>query len=158
MTTSILTKLTKTDGVSAACCGDPGALSFSFDLGVPEDERAQFKKIFQTMVDLLNLMPNEDELKIGLTAQSLVLRRNQGIYVGVVAVKSHPVVKSLQRMVRRAFKKQGAPLPVSRPKTKAPAPVAVPPVLTVVPTRPLDVTPPAPAPKEDDDSGPPSVF
>jgi hypothetical protein len=157
MTTSILTKLTKADGVTAACCGDPGVLSFSFDSAVLEDERAQFKKIFQTMVDLINLMPNEDELKITLNSQSLVLRRNQGTYVGVVAVKSHPVVKSLQRMVRSAFKKLGAPIRPSRPRP-VPVPVAVPQALSVVPTRPLDVTPPAPPPKEDDDSGPPSAF
>jgi hypothetical protein len=167
MTPSILTTLTKVAGVTAACCGDPAAFSFSFDSAVLDDERAQFQKIFRTMVELLKLMPNEEELKITLNAQSLVLRRNKGIYVGVVAIKSHPVVKSLQRMVRSAFRKQGVPLPTARKKpvvASAPMPpalVAVPDPTSIAPTVPITVTPPAdpptPPPEEDDNKGwPPS--
>jgi len=155
MTTSILTTLTKADGITAACCGDPAALSFSYASDVSDSDRVQFKQVFEAMIHLLNLMPDEDELKITVNAQSLVLRRNKGVYVGVVAVKSHPVVKSLARMMRQAFRKQGAPLPEKRRRTNRPPTPQAP---SVAPARPLDGPPPAPPPKGDDDSGPPPAF
>jgi len=165
MTTSILTTLTKVDGVTAACCGDPAAFSFSFDSDVLDDDRTQFKRIFYTMVELLKLMPDEDELKIALNVRSLVLRRHRGTYVGVVAIKSHPVVKSLQRMMRAAFRKQGVPLPTVRRKL-LPASVpkatvsAVPEPVPTAPTGPIGVPSPAdPLPPADDDKGwPPPSF
>ena len=80
----------------------------------------------------------EDEAKIALSNASVVVMRSGDITIGLVVVKSHPVVKSLKRMVRRAFKRLGSP-------TKAPAPRQ--PSITTTPVTPslgnLPTTPPA---------------
>ena len=136
---SSLTKFTQADGIQAACGGPRNALDFSFKMGTAPDERNRYELIFAKMIELIALVPEQDELKITLDSQSLLLRRSDGIYIGVVATKGHPIVKSLQRMVRRAFKNMGARAPTSRPR-----PVGVPTAAPTAPTAPLDV--PAPSP------------
>ena len=43
-------------------------------------------------------------MKIALDKHSIVVQRSGDIIIGVVVIKSHPVVKSLKRMIRRCFK------------------------------------------------------
>lgn len=144
---SSLTKFTQADGIEAACGGPRAALDFSFSLHTTEEEREQYKGVFQKMIELLALVPEQDELKITLDSKSLLLRRHSGLYIGVVAIKGHPVVKSLQRMVRRAFKKMGAtditpatPKPKPEPRTLGGyRSDGVPDPVSSAPTRPLEV-------------------
>ena len=133
MTTSVLTKFLQTHGITIVCCGEKGSMNFGFDGAVKEPDRERFKKIFTTMAALLELMPSEEELKITLRTESLLLRKNAELYVGVVAVKGHPIVKSIQRMVRQAFRKLGAPLPMQRRPPTTPPVVPAAPVVPVAP-------------------------
>lgn len=136
---STLNKFTQADGIQAACGGPRSALDFSFSLSISEEERERYKSIFNKMIELIALVPEQDELKITLDSQSLLLRRSDGVYIGVVATKGHPIVKSLQRMVRRAFKKMGVRAPSTRPRSDA-----VPQATSTAPTAPLDVPSPSP--------------
>lgn len=142
---SSLTKFTQADGIQAACGGPRSALDFSFTLGTVEEEQERYKNIFAKMIELIALVPDQDELKITLDSQSLLLRRSEGIYIGIVATKGHPIVKSLQRMVRRAFRSMGARSPSTRPR-----PVGVPTAAPNAPTAPLDVSTTRPHGVDDD--------
>jgi len=151
MITPVLTKLIEADGITAACGGERGAFEFGFSSAVLPTERDQIKEIFAAMLRLLDTLPEgQEELKITLATQSLLLRQSRGTYVGVVAVKGHPVIKSLQRTVRRAFAKLGAPLRQVRPRSK-PVPAGVPTTADTAPTRPLTLVPDPPL--TDDDNG-----
>jgi hypothetical protein len=57
-----------------------------------------------------------DEIKITFDKYSVVVMQSGPLTLGVVVVKSHPVVKSLKRMLRRAFKRLGNAVPVPSPK------------------------------------------
>lgn len=131
----VLQKLIDTPGLSASCGGQKSALDFAFSDEIVGPDRDQWRGIFLNLVKILDLASDQEEVKLVVGPHSVVVRRNQDTYVGVVAQKGHPVVKSLQRMVRRAFKHLGAPMHPSRPR---PAP-------SVTPTQWSTPTPP-PAP------------
>lgn len=70
-----------------------------------------------------------DELKVALDKYSVIVMRSGRVTLGVVVIKSHPVVKSLKRMLRRAFKRIGNaahdPAVPASPETAAPtSPIA----------------------------------
>lgn len=126
---TVLTRFINMDGITAVCGGTPNALDFAFCSQMSEEDRDRYKKTFMHMVNLLTLHPDQDEIKLTLGNQSVLLRQSETTYVGVIAVKGHPIVKSLQRMVRQAFKKFGARVPDSRSRVVS----TVTPVPTIVP-------------------------
>jgi hypothetical protein len=134
----VIRKLIDTPGILAACGGHAGAFDFAFSDSIPEVDKDRWQGVFGHLRECLEAAPSgHDEIKLVLDHQSIVLRRNGGIYVGVAVEKGHVIVKSMQRMVRAAFKKMGAPL---TPKGHS---------------RPVAYTPPAtlPSPGGDGDVG-----
>lgn len=63
-----------------------------------------------------------DEVKIALEKYSVVAVRSGTVTLGVVVVKSHPVIKSLKRMIRRAFRRLGSTMPEARQHVAVPTP------------------------------------
>lgn len=122
---AVLSKFIQADGIEAACGGPRSALDYAFDSTLGEEERQVYRQIFEKMIELLDLIPQQDELKITLDNQSLLLRQNGDVFVAVVAKKGHSVVKSLQRMVRRTFKVLGAPID-KKPEKSSPPPLVPP--------------------------------
>jgi len=111
MSVAVLNKFTQTEGIAVACTGQYRTLIFGYSAGTSEEDQQRWEKVFTTAQELLVLLgPEETELKISLGAETLILRENNGTYLGVIAAKGHPVVKSLQRMIRRGFKRLGAPI------------------------------------------------
>jgi hypothetical protein len=155
---SVLNKFTEADGIEAACGGTRNALDFSFTVGSPDEVRRRYKEIFIKMVEILEIEEGQNEFKATLDAKSLLLRRSGTTYVGVIAIKGHPVVKSLQRMVRKTFRKLGARVPETKSRTPAAAQLrpAVPTPTSTAPTRPIDVS--SPSSPNNGDKGPTRPF
>lgn len=130
MSTAVLNQFVSAEGVSVACAGDKDLLQCAFDASVPEGAREKWKNAFDHAQKFMQTLEAEDQIKIALHEHTLLLRHNKGVYIGVVAVKGHPVIKSLQRMIRRGFKKMGAPIgtkpTASQPQTPAPTPASLP--------------------------------
>jgi hypothetical protein len=118
---SVLNSLVDAPGIMAACGGEKGSIIFVFGENVPPSDSAKWREIFMNLQTILDLAREEEDVKLVLGNYSIVLRRNQSVYVGVIAMKGHSVIKSLQRMVRRAFKHFGAPVHDGRRRLLAPS-------------------------------------
>ena len=106
----VINKFIEKDGILAACAGQQGALEFSFSSSTVAPDREKWKGMFAQLISVLNAAPESDEVKAITGELSLVFRRSGDTYVGVVVIKGHPVVKSVQRMVRAGFRKLGSPV------------------------------------------------
>lgn len=142
---SALQKLIDTPGIVAACGGPKSVLDFAFlstTTQEQQEQQEQWKGVFLKLVTILDLERNEKEVKLILNDYSIVLRRSGETYVGLVAYKGHPVIKSLQRMLRNSFRHFGVPVPQAPSRQRhlnlvktAPAPVVAP-VVTPAPSLP----------------------
>ena len=111
---SRLDKLVQAPGILAASAGTLTSLEYRFsDEAVPVDFE-RWRQLFSGLAKLLTLRPDDDEARLVLGDYTLLLRFSEGMYVGVVARKGHPVVKSMQRMVRSAFRSFGVAAPDSK--------------------------------------------
>lgn len=119
----VINKFADVDGIVAAAGGEKSALVFAFSSHVSDDERARWRDVFNNLVGVLDLVESEDEVRFVLKEHTLLLRRGGDVYVGAVVTKGHPVVKSLQRMVRRSLQRMGAPVVRTDPRPTPPAPV-----------------------------------
>jgi len=139
---SVLQRLIDTPGIMVACGGPKSVLDFAFPSTTTQEQQEQWKGIFLNLVAILELERNEEEIKLILNDSSIVLRRSGETYVGLVAYKGHPVIKSLQRMLRNSFRHFGVPVPQAPSRQRhlnlvktAPAPVVAP-VVTPAPSLP----------------------
>ena len=123
---SALSKLIDAPGLFASCGGPQKALDFAFASDIPDVDRDLWRAVFTNLVSILE-MSGDEEMRLTMGKKSVLIRRSTDTYVGVVAQKGHPVVKSLQRMIRKSFKHFGAPVPSGRTRPKPPAPNLPPP-------------------------------
>lgn len=100
---SEIQKITDTPGIVAILRSKSGSDEFSQPTVTDNKE---WKQILGDAMRLLSLS-GEDEVKVTLDKHTVVVQRSGDIVLGVVVVKSHPVVKSLKRMIRRAFREEG---------------------------------------------------
>jgi hypothetical protein len=89
-------------GILAACQIEGGDMV----VRVPEGSPSRWSPLLEAGRQVLEASMS-DEVKIALESQTVVLMRSGEVVLGVVVIKSHPVVKSLKRMLRRAFKRIG---------------------------------------------------
>lgn len=150
----VIDKFIENDGILAACAGQRGVLEFAYPSTTVTADRERWGAMFAHLITLLDLIP-DDEIKVVVNEHTLVFRRQDVTYVGVVVIKGHPVVKSVQRMVRALFRKLGSPVPSPRDaraarirQENAAAPAAPPVAPSTAP-----VTPP-PVVADEDDFGP----
>lgn len=127
----VINKFANVEGIVAAAGGERGALVFAFSSYVSDEGRARWKDVFNNLVGVIDLVGDEDEIRLVLKEHTLLLRRGGDVYVAAVVTKGHPVVKSLQRMVRKSIKKLGG---------------RVDPAGQIRPPRPAASVPSAPAP------------
>lgn len=142
-----LHKFSKIDGILVAAGGEKSALTLTFDKSIDATARVRWESILNSLINISALINPRDtnEIRLMLADTTILLRRGGDLYVGAVVVKGHPIVKSLQRMVRNVLKKMGAPVMRTDPRPTSslrPAP-PVPPAPAPAPAPP---TPPAPAP------------
>lgn len=133
---SVLQKLIDTPGIIAACGGTGPNLQFALPppSAATDDEREQWFGIFRNLVSICEAHKDQEEIKLILKDHSIVLRRSGDTYVGLVAEKGHPVIKSMQRMLRKSFRHFGARVPEANPRYRsirnpAPPPASTPRVL-----------------------------
>lgn len=114
-----ISKIIQAPGILAASCGQRGSQEFVFAKDVPQEDRDRLQGMINHLCEALEASPlrQEDEIKAVLSGETVMVRRNADMHVGVVVTKGHPVVKSLQRMVRKAFRDLDAPL---KPSTGGP--------------------------------------
>lgn len=96
-------KLIDAPGIVAAAKHQAGQT----ELRVSEGDARQWAPLLEAARQVL-VASGTDEVKISLDRHTVVLLRSGAVVLGVVVVKSHPVVKSLKRMLRRAFKRMGS--------------------------------------------------
>lgn len=111
---SRLDKLVQAPGILAASAGNLTSLEYRFSDETDPVNFDRWRQLFAGLAKLLTLRPDDDEARLVLGDCTLLLRFSNGIYVGVVARKGHPVVKSMQRMVRSAFRSFGVVPPESK--------------------------------------------
>jgi len=100
---SEITKITETPGIVALIQVKDGDGVFS-EPHVTDNK--DWERILREAIGIL-LVSDEDEIKITLDKHTVVAQKSGELLLGVVVVKSHPVVKSLKRMMRRAFRDKG---------------------------------------------------
>lgn len=117
-----LTKITSTEGVIGACGGQRGALTFSFRhaSAMSDGERRRWQDLVQGAVALTERAQGHDEIRVVLSEHTILIRRDDDHFAGAIVIKGHPVVKSLQRMVRRVLRLV-RPQPQRIPDTGRPA-------------------------------------
>lgn len=101
---SEITKITETPGIVAVLQVKEGDTKF---LEPHVTDNKDWERILREAAGIL-LVSDEDEIKITLDKHTVVAQRSGELVLGIVVVKSHPVVKSLKRMIRRAFREDGA--------------------------------------------------
>lgn len=111
---SEIDKIIQVPGIIAVCKIENG----NEDIKVSRGDAAHWRPLMKGASDVLHAS-GSDEIKIVMAEKTAVIMSSGSVTLGVVVVKSHPVVKSLKRMMRRAFKNFGSP--VSEPSAKAPA-------------------------------------
>jgi hypothetical protein len=117
-------KLIEAPGIVAAAKHQAGQT----ELRVSEGDAQQWALLLEAARQVLDAS-STDEVKITLDQHTVVLLRSGVVVLGVVVVKPHPVVKSLKRMLRRAFKRMegaSAALPVRDAGSGVPSPVSDP--------------------------------
>ena len=129
-------KLTETPGIIAAAKTEGGQT----EVKTAEGDARRWAPLLEAARQVLQVA-DDDEVKIALDKYTVVVMRAGGVVLGVVVVKSHPIVKSLKRMLRRAFKRMGAT--VAAPSQRTPS------IKTVAPTGPTLVPDPVPDPVPD---------
>jgi hypothetical protein len=98
---SELQKIAQAPGIMAASQTTPDE---GTRLEVSEGDGRRWAPVLAAALQVLQ-SSGEGEIKIALEKQTVVMQRSGDVVIGVVVVKSHPVVKSLKRMIRRAFKR-----------------------------------------------------
>jgi len=123
-----INRLINAHGILGASVGGREQQNFGFSAEVSETDRARWKALIGRMAEAIDASPiKDDEIRVVLAGETVVLRRNDGVYVGIVVVKGHPVVKSMKRMIRSTLKQMGAPI---RREEMARPPAAAPPAPT----------------------------
>jgi len=111
-------KLTEAPGILAAAQTENGATQLKVG---DEGDARRWAPVLDAGRQVLDAA-GTDEVKITLDKYSVVLMRSGPVTLGVAVVKSHPAVKSLKRMLRRAFKRLGKEVSKTAPATPSPLP------------------------------------
>lgn len=108
------TKFSETDGIMATAFrtseGDP--LTFSFSPSLPTTDHSHWIKVMEG-VDRLLRVSRETYFKVELGLFNFNVQKTGNCAVVFMSVKSHPVSKSLQRLIRQASKglQHSTPMP-----------------------------------------------
>jgi hypothetical protein len=115
-------KLTEAPGILAAAKTEDGTTQLKVSDG---GDARRWVSLLDASRQVLGAS-GSDEVKITFDKYSVVVMRSGNLVLGVVVVKSHPVVKSLKRMLRRAFKRLGSEVPKPQPPAADPTPTPLP--------------------------------
>ena len=124
-------KLIETPGIIAAAKTENGQT----EVKVAEGDARRWAPLLDAGRQVLQVA-DDDEVKIALDKYTVVIMRGGEVTISVVVVKSHPIVKSLKRMLRRAFKRMGTT--VATPSHRTPH------IKAVVPEPASPAAPPVP--------------
>lgn len=114
-------KMTAAPGILAACCreGDEVVLDFARSrLPLSGEDRARWSALIDAARNLLTVAmaadarPGVNEIRLVLDHHTVLVHAEGSLTIAVVFLKGDSVVKSLPRMVRKAFRniaKQTAP-------------------------------------------------
>ncbi|MCP3677018.1 MAG: hypothetical protein GY721_05355, partial [Deltaproteobacteria bacterium] len=108
----ILANIVKTSGIVAVCGGPKSSLSFAYDDEHEGLEREKWEKILSQTLSVLEREPVGDvsDIRVQFENYTVVAKQNEGIFLGAVVVRGNPVIKSTQRLLRKAFSQFGVPV------------------------------------------------
>ena len=98
---SEISKIAQAPGVVAIFKTTPEDTEYVDETG--GTDLSQWRPVLEATTQVLS-HTGEPEVKVALDKHSIVVQRSGDVIIGVVVVKSHPVVKPLKRMIRRCFR------------------------------------------------------
>lgn len=124
---SRLDEIVQAPGILAVTAGKLDSFEYRFSEGAMPADYDRWRQLFAGLARVMLMQSDVNEARLVLQDYTLLLRYSEDVIVGVVALKGHPVVKSMQRMVRSTFRHLGVKPPETRSRyapRATPAPVA----------------------------------